>query len=298
VPYQRIETPADFAKVVVLGATPETRHLEFKGAYRWRHCARSEQADEAARDVAQFANTEGGVLLVGVSERDGPDGRKVADDIVPVTDIHGLKGWLEQAVRNHLDPATFSHPIIPIDTGRGAILAVNVDPSLHLVALWHGNDRHGIEYLYRTDLGKAWMNPGEVERHLMNSSRAVALRLKDVFEKANRDQPVDLAPPVLVFPTTVPPLPAMRMASLAPAAPVVLEGCRVIWRGMSDAQITLSVYRPGSDLMAAPALVIALPHGLVRETWVTSDRRPGFCLAVRIVLAHAEDSSEYYLDPA
>jgi predicted HTH transcriptional regulator len=60
---------------VVLGTTAETRILEFKSEYRWQkvndnRADRVAQAEELARDVAQFANTDGGTLLIGITERD------------------------------------------------------------------------------------------------------------------------------------------------------------------------------------------------------------------------------------
>jgi hypothetical protein len=78
----------------------------------------------------------------------------------------------------------------------GTIVAINVPPSLHLAALWHPDRKRGIEYLYRTDHGKQWMNPDEVERHLMNGSRAMQIRLTHVLEVANLTLPVALTPPL------------------------------------------------------------------------------------------------------
>src|SRR5437762_2632401 len=73
---------------------------------------------------------------------------------------------------------------------RGTVVAVNVPPSLHLVALWHSErrsqfeEKNSIEYLYRDSHGKKWMNPDEVERHIMNGSRAAKLAFDQALDRA------------------------------------------------------------------------------------------------------------------
>ena len=67
---------------------------------------------ETCRDVAQFANTEGGCLVIGVNERKDPTtGIKVAESISSLPDPDQMQQWIEQAIRNYLVPATFSHDI-------------------------------------------------------------------------------------------------------------------------------------------------------------------------------------------
>lgn len=55
-----------------------------KGGYGWRAANKDEQAVEFCRDVAQFANTDGGV-----------------------------------AIRDYLTPSTFTRDVIPIETAAG-----------------------------------------------------------------------------------------------------------------------------------------------------------------------------------
>jgi hypothetical protein len=172
----------------------------------------------------------GGVLLVGVTEIAGPNGRKVAGEVRPVDDVDGLQNWIEQAIRNYLTPSTFARAVLVVDTAVGPILAVNVEPSVHLVALWHADLKAGIEYLYRTDHGKQWMNPDEVERHLMNASRATRLAVQDV-----------------------------------------------------KAKVMLALHSDDGN----PC--IEIPYGVIRDTWVTTDGRPGLYLSVRLLRRHGGD---------
>lgn len=267
--YLPIDDAASFARRVVLGQTSENRVLEFKEEYRWQRNTpedRASQAEELCRDVAQFANTDGGVLLVGVTERE-EDGRRVADGIKSVDAVDGLRQWAEQAIRKHLTPSTFSRSMnaIVLPAG-GTILAINVPPSLHLVALWVPERKRGVEYLYRTGHGKEWFNPDEVERHIMNGSRAMQIRLAHLFGElapAARGGPipVELSPPAQIW--------MVRQQGFGPQPPV-----RLAPAGASDYEIELMVHN----------VCVRLPHGLIFEAWRTSDQKLGLYLKVGIVV--------------
>ena len=304
--YQPIRTPAEFDACIIIGKTTESLHLEFKGRLGRQRPEldgttgqgpdeREPPQVELCRDIVQFANSEGGVLLIGIAQGDGPSGRKVAERVVSVTDVERDRQWIEQAIRNYLDPATFSHTIAIIECDPGPVLAVNVPPSRHLVALWHKRPRHGIEYLYRTEHGKERMNPGEVERHLMNGSRAMSIRLAELFESkdVDRKQPVDLAPGIHTL-RSGPQVTTAKHAGADIGAPIHLHGCRVIWSGNTGAEVTLTIY--GSGLPAGTC--VAIPHGLVREAWRTGDGRAGLCLGVKIVLLPNRVDVTYALEPA
>jgi Putative DNA-binding domain len=176
-----IRSVLEFQSVVQLGSTPESLVLEFKAKIDgWNAPAgkvRKEAQKETCRDIAQFANTLGGCLLVGVNERLDPTrGVNVADAVVSIKKPEQLRQWIEQATVNHLMPSTFNHDITPISLPQGNIIATNVPASRHFVSLWDRTD-HTIEYVRRTSHGKEWMNPDEMERHLMDGSRAGKLAL-------------------------------------------------------------------------------------------------------------------------
>jgi hypothetical protein len=71
-----IRSSLEFRSVVQLGSTPESLVLEFKANINaWNAPAgkvRTKAQKETCRDVAQFANTVGGCLLVGVNEWSAP----------------------------------------------------------------------------------------------------------------------------------------------------------------------------------------------------------------------------------
>jgi hypothetical protein len=118
-----IRTLDDFLKLVTLETTTESLILDFK---RTVDPKEPEWQQELCRDVAQFANTWGGCLLVGVEEgREPSTGLKVASRIRGVTDPDAVRGWVEQAITNHLVPSTLSHDICFVTHSNGTLVAVN-----------------------------------------------------------------------------------------------------------------------------------------------------------------------------
>jgi hypothetical protein len=165
---------------ITLGATTESLVLDFK---RSLSKEKKEWQKELCRDLAQFANTDGGTMIIGVDEQSDPiTNLKVAKSIVPVDDPEQCRQWIEQAIPQHLVPSTLTHDVCFIHTSDGVIVAVNVAPSRATVYLW--SNKRDIECLYRTNHGKAYMNPDEMERHGMNSLRSVKLAFRSAIARS------------------------------------------------------------------------------------------------------------------
>lgn len=275
--FRPIVDEATFRRAVQVGHTEESRFLDFKAMYPLRKKGEGkeslpDQAEELCRDVAQFANRDGGTLLVGVGEKD-TTGRTVAGDVHGIADVEAFKKWAEQAIRKHLAPSTFSRSLDTVVLPEGNVVAVNVRPSLHLVALWHKDGKKGIEYVYRTDHGKEWMNPDEVERHLMNSSRATQIALNDVLDDVSKVRgdhfPVDLTPPMRPWVT------------LGSGGSALYSGPGEVFLrrpGCTNRVVELSVNVAGTPVS------IKVPHGLIGDVWAANDGRVGLCLKVAIVV--------------
>lgn len=281
-----IETVTDSERAVKLGTTSESLSLEFKAMYAWKDAdvtTRQRTALELARDIAQVANTDGGTLLIGVSEKALPDGRRIADGVVPVVEPAAFVQWLEQAVRNNLTPATFSHSVATIATGPGTVVAVNVPPHVDLVALWPQAERRGMEYLARNSHGKFWLNPEEVEARLMDQTRVVRLAAKRVFDELGREhRPADIVPPIVghtvEFYGSGEPLMGVERDTTA----------RPLLSAVTDDYVAVAIYPSGYTLH--------IPYALLRGVWVTADRRPALSLGARIIREDREEGTQYYLD--
>lgn len=270
-----VRSAADLANVVVLEETTESLVLEFKETIDWTvppgtpnaGRVRADRQRELCRDVAQFANSDGGCLLIGVSERTDPKTQlKVATGFSPVADADRLVQWIEQSVRRFLVPATFQRDIVPTTVAGGVVVAVNVAPSLHTVALW--NER-SIEYLRRTSHGKAWMNPDEVERHLVNSTRSAKLGLEQAKAEAHSSDVV------------------------------VAGGVWIRHRGNAHTDrwlpesIRLGELKEQWFQLRVGSYSAHVPYGVLREAWVGADGRLNLLLSVKLML----EKDNFTLEP-
>jgi len=267
-----IESTADFERLVRLGETTESLTLDFKrdigGFKAAKHDAKREGQKELARDIAQFANTSGGCLLIGIGEAQ-VNGKKVAGTVHAIDDFDGRRQWIEQAVQNFLVPTTVAVHPVAIDVAGGTIIAVNVPASEHLVWLWD-REAHTMESLRRTSHGKEWLNPDETERHLMNSSRAAKLAFERVMLKVDTQKEVELASGVWTWRRAVKHAPYTKERAR----------CRTYLNGRDDHALQLCIRF--DDPSRAPVVVI--PYGLVHDVWATVDGRLGLLLDVRLAL--------------
>jgi hypothetical protein len=277
-----IRSELEFQSAVQLGSTPESLVLEFKAKVNgWNAPAKTpkrEAQKETCRDIAQFANTLGGCLLVGVNERPDPArGVNVADSIAPVQVVNKLRQWIEQAIVNYLVPTTFTHDIVAIGLPQGNILAVNVPASRHLVSLWD-RDNHTVEHVRRTSHGKEWMNPDEAERHLMDGSRAAKLALIAAIEHSTPASRIKLAGGLWQEYAGSPGRPQQGN----PPGPITFGQMGEYWfeLRMQHKQKTCSV---------------TIPYGLIKEAWVDISGTVILLLAVRMIMRHDELTLEPYV---
>lgn len=269
----------ELSAVVTIGTTTESLVLDFKSTiHDWdiprgtpdRHKLKAKAKRETCRDIAQFANTNGGCLLIGVAERLHPVTRlKVAEAIYPVADPDAMTQWIEEAIGNYLVPTTFSREIVPVPDPRGVVLAVNVPPSIHLITLWD-SQRHTIECVRRTSHGKDWMNPAELERHIMNGSRATKLAFDLALNQAKGTE-IRIAGG---YWTRVGPPPNTQLQPWYPDAPVNIGQ-------VSDQWFELQFGRMGGQNRS-----LVLPFGVVEHAWVGADERVNAILSVRVVLVN------------
>ncbi|MFZ5862309.1 MAG: helix-turn-helix domain-containing protein [Nitrospirota bacterium] len=273
-PVTFVRSVEEFSSCVVLGETRESRVLEFKSDYAERSIPkgaatrdqhRREGRKECARDIAQFANTDGGCLLIGIDEGVDSSGAHIAARISPIADVDDLRRWIEGAVAEFLIPSTFSFELTEIPVAGGRLLAVNIPAYRHLVSVWD-RQSHTAEFLRRTSQGKAWMNPDEMERHLMNGSRAAYLTFSHVISRAPSPHIV-LVDGYWVqhgmYGTPLQPLTTAGPAQLT---------------SRNDESFTLSVPLEYGNH------TIEIPYSLIEHTWLDANRRTNVMLSCRLVL--------------
>jgi hypothetical protein len=267
-----IGTPGQFESAIIFGQTVESLTLEFKETISNWHAAsgapnkddvRRKSQKELCRDIAQFANSLGGCLLIGVAETPGPSGMKVASHVAPIAHIDEMRQWIETAVTLFLTPSTFTREIVVLRLAPGAVLAINVPASRELVALWD-RQSHAIEFVHRTSHGKAWMNPDEAERHRMNSSRAGRLAVLEARQQATSES-VEITGGFRARPRHGP------EQHWSPTGPVMF--------GQLDDR-TFELRVPTGDSVRA----LRLPFSVVDDAWVDSSGRVSLLLSVRPVM--------------
>lgn len=280
-----IRSAADFGRLITLQVTTESRHLDFKTAPDgWPtgkgtpEPQKKKSQREACRDIAQFANGDGGCLLFGVSETLNASGMKIAERLASISDSDKLREWIEQAVANYCVPRTFGFEVSIVQLGADVVVAVNVPPSQHTVYVWD-KEAGTMQVFDRTNHGKRALNPDELERHIMNASRAARLAVESL---AQANQRVVLASPVYrVRPETDPEYftrlkkdqgitSGFAAGKDHPKAPRLLVefldhdvACFV--QSVDERQLTVALY--GRQLLS-------IPYGVIREVWEYSPGVP------------------------
>lgn len=170
-PYAPIYTPDDVKTRLLVGQTREDHWLEFKGQL-------GDKNVENAGDIAQFTNASGGVLVIGAQEAN-----QILTGFEPVPEPSKVIQRIEDIVKGNLTPVPVIEPhAIEISPGF-QIVAVNVPPSLALIARHEKHER--FEFLIRGHESKRYMTLMEVEARLQNKERAMRLRIGAIPSNAS-----------------------------------------------------------------------------------------------------------------
>jgi hypothetical protein len=169
--YQPFKTPQDFESLIHLGETSESIHWDYKQTFN------SKKLEDIAIDLAAFANTFGGTLLIGVAEKS--DGvKKVASGFVPSINVEEIRKTVHTHICEIISPK-IDVQVVPIDVFGILIVAINVEPSINLVGVCLDKDRRSFNFPYRTQFGNQFMTFKEVGKRMAdNKTRAMYLKLK------------------------------------------------------------------------------------------------------------------------
>ena len=177
--YKPFKIAQDFKSLIHLGKTPESIHWDYKQAFNPKDPA------DIAIDLAAFANTYGGTLLIGVAEKK-INGLKVASSFVPNVDAEEIKKQVHTRIHEIISPK-IDVQVVPIDVSGNPIVAVNVEPSINLVGVCLDRDRRQYSFPYRTEYGNQYMIFEEVEKRMGdNKTRAMYLKLKKYLPSGGR----------------------------------------------------------------------------------------------------------------
>lgn len=244
--YQPIRSLDEFRAKIQFGLTPESLHLDFK-----QTCNES-KADDLAIDMASFANTQGGVLLFGVSEAKNANQIRVAKDVVPGLDAEKLRQFLNNAVIDRIRPVVrFESCLVSFE--GGVVMAVNVEPSIEMVGVCLNRDRQAFSFPYRTEHGNRYMDFAQVEERMSESNtRRSYLKILNLLGSAGVPKQVVIYPSV--------------------------RGCAnsqdVWWVEVLQGSDQVFVVRKNSN-------EAHMPYSLIEEVWRMDNMETG-CIAMRL----------------
>lgn len=180
--FKPIETPGQLPTV---GVANETSVLDFKVKVD------PSERLEPAKDVAAFANGQGGTILIGAA---GAGRGEFISKYVPLSqdDASATQKAFEAGVRDRCRPAPIL-TVVPLDIGGGKVVAVNVWPFV--------GQPVGVE-LKQADLIKQWQgvffSPVRVglRRERFCRSKCTCLSMQNLGERSSH-WPIALALPLL-----------------------------------------------------------------------------------------------------
>lgn len=183
--YKPFKTAQDFESLIHLGETPEGIHWDYKQVFNPKDPA------DIAIDLAAFANTYGGTLLIGVAEKK-INGLRVASGFAPNVDAEDIKKLVNTRVHEIISPK-IETPVVQFEIAGNTVVAINVEPSINLVSVCLDKDRLSFCFPYRTEYGNQYMSFEEVEKRMVdNKTRATYLKLKKYIPERSK---------VCVYPT-------------------------------------------------------------------------------------------------
>ncbi len=253
----------EISKNILLNSTQETIFLEFKKEINLKNKPlRAALAEELACDICQFANTLGGAILIGVEEGNGKiSGLSVATRFVNVNNIEEIRVFLNDKVRNFYYPSSINFDIIAIEIKNDiCVLAINVYPLTNSIAcVFSPSKPDFLKYPFRTEFGKKYMRPYEVEEKMNNRNRSLYLQLSNIWQ---RDKKVQILSPVI-------------KEEKSPTLQWDNRDLNIFISDLFDHEFRLRV----NDQ------IINIPYGLLKEVWTTYDGKIGIILNARIVIS-------------
>jgi hypothetical protein len=173
--FQTITSTADLPGI---GLPVEGRALDFKGRVAFDT---PEQRRELAKDVAEFANAMGGVILVGAYEANGRLGTYKG---LTAKEAAEVKNAYETSAREFCAPVpTTDVQIIPLSDGSGFVVAVNAYPLAgQAVGLLWQRDGGCPAYAFPFRPGEktVWLRPEQLPMLMVPEIRRMAILLDSI----------------------------------------------------------------------------------------------------------------------
>jgi predicted HTH transcriptional regulator len=108
-----VELPTTISEIdqLIADGVQENLHLDYKASNAIDHG----KTHEITKDVSAFANSDGGIIIYGIEEKDNLPVKVDGG----VDHIKFKREWLEQLVQNHISPRIDDVRIVPIPVSAG-----------------------------------------------------------------------------------------------------------------------------------------------------------------------------------
>lgn len=261
---QYIRNNSELKSVVRLGETAESTVLDFKLAIDIEDKNKTDRqriAKEIALDICQFANTWGGVLLVGVAEEVSEElNIKVAKSFVNVENCENIVAFINDMVLPIIYPSHINISINVINLNSDAtLLAINIFPLVTGIAcVYLLAPPYTPVYPYRTYYGKKYMKPNEIESRMLSLERKVMLQLSRLQSDGRGMQ---------VYPS-------IKKEDIGSDVKWDSRGVSVVLKGISENEYAISIN--GID--------VNIPFSLTDDVWRTEKGDIGVLLKVGLIV--------------
>lgn len=260
-----IHSGEELSKLIQIGQTVESIVLDFKVEITISNLSskkKKEVAEEFALDICQFANTWGGVLAIGVKEElDESRGRKVATGFVDTVDFEDLSQFINNNVLPLIHPSSLQFEIVPVTTKNGHnLVIINIFPlTSGLSCVFANQPPYPAKYPYRTNYGKKYFHPSEIEKRMSDVNRSIPIKLHEISFKTKT---------VTLFPKII-------KEEIKKTDTWDSKGVNIVFKDISNYAYTLNIN--GVD--------INIPFSLTKDVWLTEKNTMGILLGIQVSLS-------------
>ena len=259
-----ISTMADLERLVLMGVTTESTDIDFKLELKVEGLNQKEKRKksvELASDICQFANSFGGVLLVGIEEAEqGKNGKKVAVSIPGVDNFEEVSRFINDSVLPLIHPKNLNIGLTCIGTeNSNQVVAVNIRPlAVGVACVCDPILPYSSIYPYRTHYGKSYLHPTEVEKRMADSYRLIPIKLEEL-SSSTRD--------VKIYPSLI-------KEPLDQLSRIDSKEENILLVGISKYEYCLNIN--GVD--------INIPFSLTKDVWITEKNKIGILLSISLII--------------
>lgn len=242
--------------------TPESDLWDYKREIDFQ---KPTEGVEISKDIAAFANTWGGTLLLGIQELVDSNNIKSAYNVLNIPDIEKYKHKIFDSIALHLFPKIDVDPCVINVPGKGNILAVNIEPSTDkfICVDGHPSQDHPIYFPFRTSHRNMFHDPQKAQEIIMN------MKKRDVYFKLNNLHP--------------------RLRTISLSSPFLGTNGRQIYVRREELRISQIHDNEVTLSMLPSQRIVNVPFGLIEDVWETHDEKIGMIVNSAVVFPIEEN---------